>query len=367
MKRFIILLVIVSILFSFCTVNVYASDNEYQIFLQGDDRWCSYVYGGSETIGSAGCAITSFAILMAYADDSLRDVNKFNPKICAKDYLTFAGDAVYWTPKKGPLTLRSDVRISNKEDVKKALDQGLYIILWGPVYSGTHYSPIVGWDEESDVPLVWDVAGGGLTWDDFTASGVHTGDIHVYESSKLSSKEAFAGATSYSEDNSEAQLVAYQNVVEQWELLGMPAKSDIAVESIDLDLPDSNDLTLSEKINLGSIEEGINSRHKTPQQVLNIVFIIVGFLLIIYTLLLLIGFVFDKTNTFLNLSLVSILTLGKLKIVSMDEEITPEMAKEGYVSRKALFVRSLVLFLLGGLLVSGVIPMLIMKMVYAII
>lgn len=361
------LVVIICNVFTPCVV--YAEDEDYKQFCQGDPRWGSYVYAGSDTLASTGCAVTSFAVLMAYADPDLRDVNKFNPKICSQNYLNFTGNAcIYWDPVAGPLKRRTDVSIASAEDVKSALDDGLYIMLWGPVYSGTHFSPIVGWDDNEKKPIVWDVAGGGLTWDDFTASGVQSGNIHVYESSKLPSNEAFNGAgSSYSGEQTDAQLIAYQNVIDEWELHGMPTISEIAVDMVDVVLPDSSNLTLSEKINMGSIKESMDSRHKTAQQILSIVFVTVGLVLLVYTLLLLIGYTFDRTNTFLNVSIVSFLSLGRLKVVGVNENVTPEMAKEGYITQKAMYVRCAILFVVGGLLVSGVIPMLVMKIVYAVI
>ena len=239
-KRILCALISVLILFSVSCIPVYASDDDYKHFLQGDGRWSSYVYDGTDTIGGAGCALTSLAILMAYADPSLRDVNKFNPKIAADEYLCFNGNGcILWDKvQKGPLKLRGDVTIRSKGDVKKALDNGYYIVAWSSrvYYSGTHYSPIVGWDDEGDKPVIWDVAGGGKTWDDFTAKSKDISCFRVYESTKLKSKEAFAGAnsTDTSDVDTDKQAEAFNNVVKEWELRGMPSKSNIRADAQDI-------------------------------------------------------------------------------------------------------------------------------------
>lgn len=372
-KRILCALISVLILFSVSCIPVYASDDEYKHFLQGDGRWSSYVYDGTDTIGGAGCALTSLAILMAYADPSLRDVNKFNPKIAADEYLCFNGNGcILWDKvQKGPLKLRGDVTIRSKGDVKKALDNGYYIVAWSSrvYYSGTHYSPIVGWDDEGDKPVIWDVAGGGKTWDDFTAKSKDISCFRVYESTKLKSKEAFAGAnsTDTSDVDTDKQAEAFNNVVKEWELKGMPSKSNIRADAQDISLPDGKGLSLADKTNIAGIKDDINSRHKNIYQIMDISFSVLGFLLIVYALLLSVGYVLDKSNSFINLSMVSILTVGKIKIVDKGETISEEMKKDGYVKPNAFYIRSLVIFLVGCLLISGVIQRLVMEVVYRLI
>lgn len=359
---------IVLITFMSIPLNAYAEDDEYTHFLQGDDRWGSYNYGGGETIRSAGCAITSFAVLMAYADPSLRDVNTFNPKICAQDYLNFSGSAIYWAPKAGPLS-EANVQITSAEDVKNALNDGYYIILWAAVgSSGTHFSPIVGWDDDSNKPIVWDVAGGGLTWDDFTANGVQTGNIHVYSSSVLPSNEAFNGE-SYSTDGSQSQeeIDAYQSVIEEWNLKGMPSKSDIAVDMADVVLPDQSELSFSDRLVIGNIKENIDASKMSTYRIIKIIFVVIGLILIVYTILLMIGYVFDKSNSFLEVSIVSFLTLGRVKILNDNDAIAEEEDKKGYIKPNAFFVRLVILFIAGCLLISSIIPALVMKIVYSIV
>lgn len=372
-KRVLCIVVSVVILFSISCIPVYASDDEYKHFLQGDSRWGDYVYDGSDTIRRAGCALTSVTILMAYADPSLRDVNKFNPKIAADEYLSFDGNGcINWgNMQKGPLKLRDDVTIRSKGDVKKALDNGYYIVAWTSrvYYSGTHYSPIVGWDDEGNKPVIWDVAGGGKTWDDFTANSKDISCFRVYESTKLKSNEAFAGAgsTDTSDVDTDNQLEAYNSVIKEWDLHGMPTKSEIDADAQDIELPDGKDLSLADKTNIAGIKDDINSRHKNIYQVLTISFSIVGFLMIVYALLLSVGYVFDKSNSFINISMVSVLTMGKIKIVDKGETVSKEMEKEGYVKPNAFYIRSLVIFLVGCLLISGVVQRLIMEIVYRLI
>lgn len=350
--------------------NVYAADEEYKEFLQGDSRWASYAYdGGSDTIGSAGCAITSVTMFMAYADPDLRDVNKFNPKIASQDYLRFNGIGwIYWEPKAGPLKL-VDTTISSKDDVKSAMDKGYYVVAWSSrvTDSRTHYSPIVGWDDANNKPIIWDVGGGGKTWDDFTNNSTDISGFRVYESTKLKSTESLTGrGASTSEGSAERQALAFANVTKEWELRGMPTKIAVTDKAVELSKADKSNLSLAEKIILGDLQDNISSRHKNIQQIANMFFVVAGLMLIVYALLLSVGYVFDKSNSFINVSMVSLLSLGRLKIVDENEKITEEMQKEGYVKPGALYIRCVIILLLGCLLISGLIPMLVMKIVYSI-
>lgn len=371
-KKVLSLFMVIMIMLCISCNTVSAADEEYKHFLQGDSRWCSYVYSGGSTIGSAGCAITSLAICMAYADPDLRDINKFNPKVlCSENYFSFVDGDIYWNPNKGPLTL-VDVAINNKNDVKEAYKKGYYIIAWsGRVTpSQTHYSPIVGWDKDEDKPIIWDVGGGGNTWDAFTANGTDIQDFRIYKSSKLKSTEAFSGTTSndgLDADLQKKQKEAYANMVKEWELHGMPSKSNMTKDAQDIELPNNKGLTLAEKINVSDIKDNMDARHKNIYQVMSIVFSVVGFLLVVYALLLCIGYVFDRTNSFINVSMVSVLTMGKIKITDKGETISEEMSKEGYVKPSAFYARSLVIFLVGCLLISGVVQKLVMWVVYSII
>ena len=65
--------------------------------------------------------------------------------------------------------------------------------------------------------------------------------------------------------------------------------------------------------------------------------------------------------------MVSILTMGKIKIVDKGETISEEMQKEGYVKPNAFYIRSLVIFLVGCLLISGLVQRLVMGVVYGLI
>ena len=372
-------LLIIGMLLTCMPLKAYAYDEEYKTFLQGDERWGSHGTGtSSEPIASVGCAVTSFAILMGYADPELRDVEKFNPAICNDEYLQFAGAAVYWDPIKGPLTRVPDAVLDGSSEealtksVKVLLDKGYYIIMWGSdTYpGGTHYSPIVGWDNEKEEPIVFDVAGGwdGFDWHGF-AHSTNVGDIHVYKADKPS-YEAFeeVGSPKNSkktdEEASEEAEIALTAVLNQWELHGMPSMADLSVPLETPDFATRDNLLLNELQSLRVINEDMKDNGLSFYRVVNIFFSFSGLVLIVYSMVLYTSYMVDISNNFSHLSLVGFITFGRLKVLDYDEELTPELRKEGYVTKKAFTVRCCILFGCGCLMVSGLLVKLIAIWVY---
>jgi hypothetical protein len=154
----------------------------YTHFIQGDERWGSYVYGKSNTLKKSGCMITGLAILQAYADPNLRNVDVWNPEICARNY-SYIGNCICWDSCDPTFkVVEKKVMCSSKEKLietaREYKDNGYYMLVYGtPQYahrkSHGHFSPIVGWDTEKDEPILWDVATGDCetALDQFIAGG----------------------------------------------------------------------------------------------------------------------------------------------------------------------------------------------------
>ena len=374
-------LLIIGILLTCMPLKAYAYDEEYKTFLQGDPRWGSHGTGTSgEPIASVGCAVTSFAILMAYADPELRDVEKFNPAVCNDEYLQFAGAAVYWDPIKGPLTRVPDAVLDGSSEealtksVKVLLDKGYYIIMWGSdTYpGGTHYSPIVGWNNEKEEPIVFDVAGGwdGFDWHGF-AHSTNVGDIHVYKADKPS-YEAFeeVGSPKNSkktdEEASEEAEIALTEVLNQWELHGMPDPAVMAGILETPDLADRDNMLLNELQSMRVIKEDMDDSNVSFYRAVNVFCSFSGIILIVYSIILWASYMVDISNNFSHLSLVGFITFGRIKVLDYEEKLTPELQKDGYVSKKGLFVRCSILFGCGCLLISGILVKLISIWVFGL-
>lgn len=327
-KRYRFYIIIFSLVILMSNIlNVYASDTEYKTFIQSDERWGSYPYEGDQTIAYSGCMITAVAILMAYANPDLRDVNTFNPMELAKG-LSFAGGIIWGSTKNvdPTFTLKSNNRYEREilgrkltaseaiNEVRGLLDNGYYVIVCtqGLYDSGDHYSPVVGWDEENNKPIVWDVAGGGKTWDDWANLGID--QMLIYESSLNPSSNTLGNSEEAADVNRELtdeQKAAVESVIAEWELRGMP--EGFSFES-NVSLPDyENSLSMHEKIQLAKIRDGIDTNKTKWYDIAGVLVSFFGLLVMLYGVLFGVAYMFDSSNILFDVSLLAVITLGKYR------------------------------------------------------
>lgn len=177
---------------------------------------------------------------------------------------------------------------------------------------------------------------------------------------------ALRGTSEYTE----ADKAAYTDLVSEWQLEGMPAKSEILAKAeVHLQAckynSKDNELTLEEKIYMAEVLENRKADMPTFAQILSTILSVVGICLLVYALLLLLGFFLDKFNSFIDVSIVGILTIGRIKIVTKEErrQMSGEEAKRsGYSTGLKLFFFLLVLCIIGGLMLSGTI----LRLIYSV-
>lgn len=319
-RLFINLLLVVSLALGVICIPARASDEEYKTFIQTDPRWKDYVYDSGYKIGSSGCMITSIAVLMAYANPDLRDVNKFNPKILS-DKLGFVNGGIMWgTTAQADSTFTivgggkyySGGALSESSaisKIKECLDKGYYVIICttGLYTSGlTHYSPIVGM--ENGKPIVWDVGGGKKPWSEWAKHGIT--QIVAYQSTKNKSGDVLGKSSSEANTDkelTEEQKIATQEIVKEWELQGMPESFSFEADVI---FPDESSLTQVEKDRVESIKLGMESEKSSIYDTIHSIMSFIGLLLILYGVILISCYLFDRSNVLLDLELLKVVTFG---------------------------------------------------------
>ena len=379
-KRLLLLLLVFSFTFSNVTV-AYASDDEFKTFIQSDPRWGSYVYGGGCNLAAYGCAITSISILMAYANPDLRDISVWTPQVAAQKF-SFSGGGIYWgSPSNADSTFKLESNNSFggsiSEDtaieyIRKKYEAGLYVVVCsaGLYNSFDHYSPIVGWDEETDKPIVWDVAGGGKTWHDWAVTSYGINQIVTYSSSLNKSYDVLGKSLESSNVNkelSDEQKEAVQRVITEWELHGMPENFEFGV---DIALPGEESLSEVERISMENIKENIASKRLRWYDYARIGVSFLGLCCIVYGFLLGLAYLFDRTNNLLEISLLGILTLGRYKIWEDGSGIEKGYNKDDdifYCDSNTLLIRMAIVEVVGFILVSGIVFNIISKVVLAIL
>lgn len=98
------------------------------------------------------------------------------------------------------------------------------------------------------------------------------------------------------------------------DLTGMPTDWSLGEEGENITLPGEDSLTNVEKDRLASIKESINDRHDGFFDVARVIVSGIGLAVIIYGVLLVVAYLFDRVNTIIEISLLSIITLGRYRV-----------------------------------------------------
>lgn len=407
MKRIISLILCFIMLVSICTI-VYADcletagvDHEFLSFLQGAEAWGDFVYSPISTtnctLRRTGCAVTSIAILMAYADPELRNVEIWNPYICAQTMLYFGGEngndlASYDTKDPsfnyvGSWASRDKTAITNY--IKDKLENGYYCMIWGKPYwangngqSTTHFSPVVGIDPSTDDVYVWDTTWADNSYHRFLDGTIDgsTSSVQViyYESTKNSAKEtmllhnprwgnytpdgAGSGDGNHPGTTEEDIQLAVRSTVREWELNGMPTESDISCRAATLSTVGRENIGVHEIFNIQSINNRLNQNKKDILYYVRTFSVVIGLLLFAYALILWAVYMLDRSNSFIQLEFISLFTFGKLKMAK--DDVQADEAERGYITKKGLYIRIAVILAIATLLISGVLMTIVSKLAY---
>lgn len=164
------------------------------------------------------------------------------------------------------------------------------------------------------------------------------------------------------------------SLVTESDLTGMPIESTLLAEQKRLNLKGRDDLSQADQTRLVAIETALNAQKVTLGDRLFTIVSFIGLLVVLYGVFMIAFFIFDYTNTFIEISLLSVLSFGKWRIVSQ-EDVHNGIVKAGhdktkrvtYLTPKMLVFRSVVVCIVGFLLISGVVSNFIASIVYRFI
>ena len=137
-------------------------------------------------------------------------------------------------------------------------------------------------------------------------------------------------------------------VVKEKDLTGMYPESFFLNDSKDLELPSYDNLSLKEKLTLDRLKTNINEQNSwSLWDTIRVLTVFAGLCILVYAVIFIVGYLFDKSNNLIEISLISVLTLGYLKFSDEDVEI------RGYVNQSRLIKIEIALFITGFFLVGG--------------
>ena len=147
-------------------------------------------------------------------------------------------------------------------------------------------------------------------------------------------------------------------LVKEKDLVGMYPESFLGDEAFSVDLPSYDSLNTLEKANLANIEENIlHQREWGIYDTIRVFTVFVGLCMLVYAVLILVAYLFDRSNNLIEISMISILSLGTL-VFSDDEERDNNWH---HVNKSRLLKIEISLWLVGFFLVAGGVFRLVLK------
>lgn len=137
-------------------------------------------------------------------------------------------------------------------------------------------------------------------------------------------------------------------IVKEEDLVGMYPKSFFLDNSVSISLPSYDNLSIDERANLNLIKENYKMQNSwSIWDLFRILVVFVGLSILVYAVLFIVSFLFDRSNNLVDISLINVITLGKLEF---SEEV---QCPRGYVNMSRLLKIEAALLLVGFFLVSG--------------
>lgn len=149
----------------------------------------------------------------------------------------------------------------------------------------------------------------------------------------------------------------YGSVITDSDLTGMPTKSSLVEAQKELELKDRSELTIDEIETLAYVNESLSKLN--PVEGYHILSSAVGIGLILYSVILILAYAFDYVNVFIDISMLSIISFGKFRIVGSED--VAQGARVGwsakrrktYLTVSMLISRAVILAIIGIMLLSG--------------
>lgn len=169
-----------------------------------------------------------------------------------------------------------------------------------------------------------------------------------------------APANSSQAEEDVENAVGYGSIMTESDLTGMPIKSTLVAEQQRLELLDRSSLTKYDIQNLEYIKEYLNSNDPDTATWYTRVTAFLGIVCIFYAILLLVAYMLDYSNQFIDFSLLSFISFGKFRIIDWDDYHSGLVdtgwnakKKITYLTKSMLILRVVILIVIGCLLLSG--------------
>lgn len=261
-----------------------------------------------------------------------------------------------------------------KTFVKGKYNDGYFVIidLRSNVTPEGHYVFLDGY--QGDDMVIGDSGCDGTKWSDTygnnngymkylmlfkSKSGKKPADLpSIYSDSMLNNSGSSTDPQAGGEGNQNGQMsdsekVEYERLVSEWELRGMPEKYYLG--DIQCEVPMEGSLTSTEENTVFCIKENIeNDKESKVIALVNRVISVIGLLLMLYGILMISAYTFDRANIIFDFSLLKIISFGKYTIAT-DEFKNTVVNGVLFISFGKLLKRVMLIEIIGILLLQKVI------------
>ena len=140
----------------------------------------------------------------------------------------------------------------------------------------------------------------------------------------------------------------------EWELVGMSKRKYLYESQNKIELPNGDSgLSVKQRQHLASIKEDVTAVDGFNLIVfLRTLVAFVGILFFAWAIFLIVAYLFDRSNIFFEISLVSILTMGSITVMALDES-DARRANTSLIARRAILSLVIGYVLVAGVMYSG--------------
>lgn len=374
---------IISIVLIFNNLSVFAYDDSKPHDIHDITTWCQGSFPESDTrrlAGGTGDTLTSsacsyFSMSYILAKGGYINPKKETPIDIIDKVESYNGWDTAWGHMNGSVVsklepdLQCDQYMLSLEGMgnKKALavlkglyDEGKYLqVCISANATAGHYIFIDEFIGQDDFKI-GDSGFKGTKWSDYYKdNGGSFKYVNVYSSKsgrKCNEQESiYIGNVGSSGDKtnsgaSDEEKGIYEELKSEWELSGMKyyklsdVQNDVSMASTLYTVKDVN--------HLNDLKDGIDAKEDSTKNIIRVITNILGFILILYGILLIVAYLFDYFNNFVEFSLLLILSFGRL-MVATEKGIEVSSKRVKYVSLGGLITRVAIIISVGILVMSN--------------
>lgn len=333
------------------------------------------IYGADATYGAVGCTyfatcyfLIRVGIWSPKDDGTIMDwINKIVTENNWSGYAPLGKELTGIYPKVECVAEGQVVGTYEQMKVKakEAFDRGNFLVLCANCDFAGHAIYVDYIDENGDIVIIdssmpqirftdpsgwWSTCRAGGSFG-YASYEYHVEGVTPQNTKTLHERYGDGKDIDFKKDSDKTEKTK-EEITTELDMLGYTPFSSIAEQHTVVDM--NNVVTLQEKLNMENLKQDIKATKETNMhRFIGIMKGIIGIGVCIYSMLLIIAYMFDTNNPFFDVSLLSLLTFGKWHVTSSDVGDRYFEGQYTVVSLKKIMIFSGLMFALGIMILTG--------------